>query len=51
MKNVVLVAPYFGGNMLHCMRCFIKLDVRLGIVTHESEDRLPDDVRDGLAGH
>lgn len=51
MKNVVLVAPYFGGNMLHCLRCFAKLDVRLGIITHESEDRVPTDVRDRLSGH
>jgi D-alanine-D-alanine ligase-like ATP-grasp enzyme len=51
MKNVVVVAPYFGGNMLHCIRCFAKLDVRLGIITHEAEDRVPEDLRERLAGH
>lgn len=51
MKNVVLVAPYFGENMLHCIRCFAALDVKLGLVTHESEDRVPDDLRPLLAGH
>src|SRR5688572_23397427 len=51
MKNVVLVAPYFGENMLHCIRCFAALDVRLGLVTHESEDRVPEDLRPRLAGH
>ena len=51
MKNVVLVAPYFGENMLHCIRCFAELDVKLGLVTHESEDRVPDELRSSLAGH
>ena len=26
MKNVVLVAPYFGGTMVHAMRCFAALE-------------------------
>lgn len=51
MKNVVLVAPYFGGNMLHCIRCFARLDVKLGIVTHEAEDRVPEELRSRLSGH
>ena len=51
LKNVVLVAPYFGENMLHCIRCFAELDVKLGLVTHESEDRVPDELRSSLAGH
>lgn len=51
MKNVVLVAPYFGENMLHCIRCFAELDVKLGLVTHESEDQVPEDLRGLLAGH
>jgi D-alanine-D-alanine ligase-like ATP-grasp enzyme len=52
MKNVVLVAPYFGGNMVHAMRCFAALEgVRLGIVTQESEERIPADLRPRIAGH
>lgn len=51
MKNVVLVAPYFGGNMIHCMRCFANLDgVQLGIISQESEGRLPADVAGRIAG-
>ncbi|MEQ1507586.1 MAG: ATP-grasp domain-containing protein [Myxococcota bacterium] len=51
MKNVVLVAPYFGGNMLHCMRCFANLDIRLGLVTQEPEERIPADLRPRITGH
>jgi D-alanine-D-alanine ligase-like ATP-grasp enzyme len=52
MKNVVLVAPYFGGNMVHAIRCFAGLEgVRVGLVTHEPEERVPADLRPKLAGH
>jgi biotin carboxylase len=52
MKNVVLVAPYFGGNMVHAMKCFAALEgVRLGIVTQESEERIPAELRPKIAGH
>ena len=45
MKNVVVVAPYFGANMLHNLRCFAALeDVRLGVITHEPRERLPKDL-------
>ncbi|MCB9744274.1 MAG: hypothetical protein H6740_16875 [Alphaproteobacteria bacterium] len=52
MKNVVLVAPYFGGNMLHAVRCFAALPgVRLGLLTHEPAERVPADLKPKLAGH
>jgi hypothetical protein len=52
VTNVVLVAPFFGANMVHCLRCFARLDdVKLGLVTYEPEDRVPADVRDRIAGH
>ncbi|MCA9493643.1 MAG: ATP-grasp domain-containing protein, partial [Myxococcales bacterium] len=50
--NVVLVAPYFGGNMVHAVRCFLDLDgVRVGLITHESEERVPRDLRERISGH
>lgn len=51
MKNVVLVAPYFGGNMVHAIRCFAALDVRLGLITQEPEERTPPDLKAKIAGH
>jgi D-alanine-D-alanine ligase-like ATP-grasp enzyme len=52
VKNVVLVAPYLGGNMVHCIECFLALDgVRLGLVTREPEERIPPAMRARLAGH
>lgn len=52
MKNVVVVAPYFGANMLHAMRCFAALeDTRLGVVSNESPDRLPPDLKARFEGH
>lgn len=51
MKKVVLVAPYFGGNMIHCMRCFAALDgVQLGIISQEQQERLPPDLAGKIAG-
>lgn len=51
MKNVVLVAPYLGGNMVHCIECFSALDVKLGLITREPEARIPPSLRARLAGH
>lgn len=52
MKNVVVVAPYFGANMLHAMRCFAALeDTRLGVVSNESPERLPADLKARFEGH
>ncbi len=52
MVHTVLVAPSFGGSMLHCMKCFADIeDCRLGILTAEPEDRIPAELRPRLAGH
>lgn len=50
--NVVFVAPYFGANILHCIQGLIGLGtVRLGIVTHEPEERVPEALRRRISGH
>jgi biotin carboxylase len=50
--HVALVAPHFGENMRHCLRCFADLpDTKLGVLSHEPEDRLPPEVRDRVAGY
>ena len=46
MRHVVVVAPYFGGNMLHLLRALASLEVKLGIITHEPRERVPAFVRD-----
>lgn len=52
MKNVIVVAPYFGANMLHALRCFAALeDTRLGVVTNEAAERLPADLKARFDGH
>lgn len=52
MKNVIVVAPYFGANMLHNLRCFAALEeVRLGVITHEPKERLPGDLAKKIDGH
>lgn len=51
MLHVVLVAPFFGENMQHCLRCFAALEgVRLGVLTQEDPGRIPEDVRPQIAG-
>jgi biotin carboxylase len=50
--NVVVVAPFFGASMGHALSCFAALEgVRLGVISHEPEDRLPPNVRSRVAGH
>jgi hypothetical protein len=50
MVHVVVVAPYFGANMVHCLRCFAALEgVRLGIITAEPRERVPADLP--IEGH
>lgn len=52
MIHVVFVAPYFGENMRRCLRCLADLPgVKVGVVTQESEDRVPDELRGRLAAH
>jgi len=49
---VVFVAPYFGPNMIRCIEALAVLDdVRLGIISHESAERLPAELRGRMAGH
>jgi hypothetical protein len=44
--HVAVVAPYFGENMRHCLRCFADLpDTRLGGLSQESSERLPPELR------
>ncbi len=51
MIHTALVAPHFGENMRHCLRCFAELpDTRLGVLTQEPEERLPPELRGRLAG-
>jgi biotin carboxylase len=50
--NVVTVAPYFSGNVLRCLDALAALpDVRVGVISHEPEDRLPARYRGRVAGH
>ena len=52
MIHVALVAPYFGENMQLCLRCFADLpDVKLGVLSHEPEDRLPAELRGRIGGY
>lgn len=52
MIHVALVAPHFGENMRHCLRCFADLpDTRVGVLSHEPEERLPPELRGRLAGY
>ncbi|HLQ38206.1 MAG TPA: ATP-grasp domain-containing protein [Planctomycetota bacterium] len=51
MPNVVFVVPFLLENTLRFVRAAQSLPgVRLGIVSQEPQDRLPNDVRQGLAG-
>lgn len=52
MINVVVVAPFFGASMGHCLRCFRALEgVRLGVISQQPADELPPDLRHALDGH
>ncbi|HEX5051432.1 MAG TPA: ATP-grasp domain-containing protein [Planctomycetota bacterium] len=52
MIHVVFVAPFFGENMRHCLRCLLDLpDVQLGVITQEPEQRVPAGIRERLAAH
>lgn len=51
MIHVALVAPHFGENMRHCVRCFTDLpDTKVGVLSHEPEDRLPPELTGRVAG-
>jgi len=49
MRSVVVVAPYFGGTMLKLLEAMARLEVKLGIITHEPRERMPRFLRD--TGH
>ncbi len=50
--NVAFVAPYLPPTTLRFVRAAQKLPgVRLGLVSHDPVERIPDDVRERLAGH
>jgi formate-dependent phosphoribosylglycinamide formyltransferase (GAR transformylase) len=52
MVNVVFVVPYFGMNVRHCLAQLAGLEgVRLGLITREPEDRVPEFLRKRVAGH
>src|SRR5262249_55461370 len=52
MPNVVYVAPYFTANILRCLDALIALPgVKTGIISQETEDRLPEKYRGRLDGH
>lgn len=52
MRNVVFVAPHFLDATLRFVTAVASLDgVRLGLVSREPEDRLPEALRRRLAGH
>ncbi len=52
MIHVALVAPHFGENMRHCLRCFADVpDCKLSVLSQEPEDRLPPELRGRLAGY
>jgi D-alanine-D-alanine ligase-like ATP-grasp enzyme len=51
-SHVLYVAPYFSANILHCLDALCSLpDVRLGVITQEPKDRLPERHRGRIAGH
>jgi biotin carboxylase len=50
--NVAFVAPYLPPTTLRFLRAALaQQGVRLGLVTHEPLERVPEDVREALAGH
>ena len=50
--NVAFVAPYLPPTTLRFVRAArAQRGVRLGLITHEPLERVPEDVRDSLAGH
>ena len=52
MLNVVLVAPFLGATMLKCLSAFTKLpNIRLGLISHQPEQSLPNEVQKLVHGH
>ena len=52
MANAVFVAPFLLPATVRFIAAAASLpDVRLGLISQDPEDRLPDDLRSALAGH
>ena len=52
MENAVFVAPFFATTTLRFIDAAASLPgVRLGLVSQDAEEKLPDELRDKLAGH
>lgn len=52
MPNVLLVVPFFSPNNNRVLAAFAGLeDTRLGVVSHDPEERLPAELRAHVAGH
>lgn len=50
--HVIYVAPYFSANILQCLDGLLGLEnVRVGVISHESEEHVPQRQRGRLAGH
>ncbi len=52
MKNVIFVAPYFAPTTVRFIKAVSRLpEVRVGLISQDSADLLPPDVRGGLVAH
>lgn len=52
MKHVVFVTPFFGSNVLRCLKALVELpNVRVGLITHEPDKYIPPFLKETLAGH
>jgi biotin carboxylase len=52
MKNVIIVAPYMGQTMRQCITAFCQLkEIKLGIVSHQKEEAIPEAFRTFFKGH
>lgn len=52
MTNVVFVAPYFAETTLRFVSAAASLpNVRLGLISQDPAEKLPEDLRRKLAGH
>lgn len=51
MTHVVFVAPHFLENTLRYLDAFAALEVRLSVVSHDVEEKLPERLRARIAGH
>lgn len=52
LVNVLFVCPFFSANMMRCLNALAALEnVRLGVITHDSEEQIPPHVRHRIEGH